>query len=379
MRLGISAGGACAAPLSAWSNRSVTPRHDDVPGSRDARPWFPDLRRADVSGLSTPLLLVVVDTEEEFDWTAPFDRANTCVGTMASIGTFQSLCDEFGVVPTYVIDQPIAAQRAGHELLARFHSDGRANIGAHLHAWVTPPFEEAVDNHNSFQGNLPRSLELAKLSHLTETIESNLGVRCVVHKAGRYGFGPNTAGILDELGYRIDCSASSAFDWRPYGGPDYQHFSNRPFWFGNGLLELPASGAILGRAPVELRRRMYDWASRTSLQALRPKGLLSRLGLAERILLSPEGHTFEDLARLVRAELRRGERVLTLTLHSPSMVPGHTPYVRSDADLREFLTVLRRFFELFLGAVGLGALGGRASTPFEVAELLRSPQQPSTP
>jgi hypothetical protein len=360
----------------------VTQRHDQFLGPplgpSDARPWFRGARRADVSGLPAPLLLVVVDTEEEFDWSAPFDRANTSVRTMASIGTFQSLCDEFGVVPTYVIDQAIAAQPAGYELLAQYHADGRANIGAHLHAWVTPPFEEDVNSRNSFQGNLPRSLERAKLAHLTETIQSNLGVRCVVHKAGRYGFGPNTAGILDELGYRIDCSVSAAFDWSAIGGPDFQHFSNRPFWFGADLLELPASGAIIGRAPLEVRRRIYAWASRPSMQRLRAGGLLSRLGLAERILLSPEGHSFEDLARLVRAELRSGERVLTLTLHSPSFVPGHTPYVRNHADLHEFLTVTRRFFEYFLGPVSLGALGGRASTPFEVAQLLRSPQPSST-
>jgi len=91
-------------------------------------------------------------------------------------------------------------------------------------------------------------------------------------------------------------------------------------------------------------------------------------------LLSPEGYSFNDLARLVRAEVRRGERVLSLTLHSPSFVPGHTPYVRNDADLSAFLTVLRRLFGYFFGA-----LGGRASTPFEVAELLRSPQHSSTP
>jgi len=367
-------GGSCAAAPSAWSNPSVTERLDQHLGAHDARPWFPGQRRADVSKLAAPLLLVVVDTEEEFDWTAPFDRANTSVETMRSIGAFQSICDEFGVVPTYVIDQPIAAQPTGYELLARYHADGRANIGAHLHGWVTPPFEEVVNDHNSYQGHLPRELERAKLAHLTGTIEANLGVRCVVHKAGRYGFGPNTAGILAELGYRIDCSASAAFDWSPFGGPDYQRFSNRPFWFGDGLLELPASGALLGWAPLELRRRLHAWASRPSLQRLRPKGILSRLGLADRVLLSTEGYTFEDLARLVRSEVRRGERVLSLTLHSPSFVPGHTPYVRSAADLREFLTVLRRFLAHFLGAVG-----GRASTPFEVAELLRSPHLPSTP
>jgi hypothetical protein len=243
-----------------------------------------------------------------------------------------------------------------------------------LHTWVTPPFDEDVNAHNSYQGNLPRSLELAKLAHLTEVIHSNLGVRCAVHKAGRYGFGPNTAGILDELGYRIDCSVSPAFESMSDGGPDFLHFSNRPFWFGRDLLELPASGACLGWAPPDLRRRLATWVARPVPERLRAKAIASRLGLAEVVRLSPEGFDLDDLARLTRAELKRGERVLSLTLHSPSFAPGHTPYVRDQADLRRFLSVLRSFFELFLGP-----LGGRPSTPFEVEQLLRSTPLPSNP
>jgi len=47
-----------------------------------------------------PLLVVVVDTEEEFDWNAPFDRKNTSVEHMREIGVGQLMCwMNFGGLP----------------------------------------------------------------------------------------------------------------------------------------------------------------------------------------------------------------------------------------------------------------------------------------
>src|SRR5688500_17795147 len=40
----------------------------------------------DLPESGSPALVVVVDTEEEFDWSAPFERAGTAVGHMAAIG-----------------------------------------------------------------------------------------------------------------------------------------------------------------------------------------------------------------------------------------------------------------------------------------------------
>ena len=46
---------------------------------------LPRARDVDVPE-SDPRLLVVVDTEEEFDWDAPSSRSNTWVGAMRHIG-----------------------------------------------------------------------------------------------------------------------------------------------------------------------------------------------------------------------------------------------------------------------------------------------------
>ena len=103
-----------------------------------------------------PRIIVMVDTEEEFDWTAPFDRAATGVEHMRRIAELQEVFDAHGVRPVYDIDYPIADQAVSIDALAPIVADGRAFIGAHLHPWVTPPFSEEVSRRNSFPGNLRR-------------------------------------------------------------------------------------------------------------------------------------------------------------------------------------------------------------------------------
>jgi len=98
-------------------------------------------------------------------------------------------------------------------------------------------------------------------------------------------------------------------------------------------------------------------------KAIHVPGILSHLRLLERIVLTPEGITFEEQRRLTRAMLRRGYRVFSLTYHSPSLAPGNTPYVRDAAQLESFLSRIDRFLEFFMGEVG-----GIPATPFEIKE-----------
>jgi hypothetical protein len=97
-----------------------------------------------------PTLFVVVDTEEEFDWRAPLSREQTSVRAMRNIHLLQSLLTAASVKPTYVIDYPVATQRDGYGPLLDFHRSGEAEIGAHLHPWVTPPLDEQLTSRNSF-------------------------------------------------------------------------------------------------------------------------------------------------------------------------------------------------------------------------------------
>jgi len=53
----------------------------------------------DLSEQTKPQLIVVIDTEEEFDWNAPADRNSTGVATMAQVHRVQNIFDEYGIKP----------------------------------------------------------------------------------------------------------------------------------------------------------------------------------------------------------------------------------------------------------------------------------------
>jgi hypothetical protein len=320
----------------------------------------------DLPQTAPPALCTVVDTEEEFDWSAPFDRAHTAVSHMGAIHRFQDLFDSLGVVPSYLLSYAVVAQEAGFRPLAPYLEAGRAEVGAHLNAWTTTPHREPVNRANSYPGNLPRELEAAKLATLCQQIERSLGIRPRAYKAGRYGKGPNTEAILEEQGFEIDLSPAPAMDFAADGGPDYTRHATRPFLFGRErrLLCLPTTGAFVGRLH-RLGPLLHPRMEQERIAPLRPLAITSRLRLLERIRLTPEGHSFAEMKRLTRALLARGQRTFVLSLHSPSVVPGHTPYVRTDADLVALLQRLRDYLRFFRDE-----LRGRFVTPHALkAEL----------
>jgi hypothetical protein len=319
-----------------------------------------------VSSAARPILAVGIHTEEEFDWDKPHDRTATGVAHMRHIHRAQEVFDAFGIVPNYVVDYPIATQREAIAPLKHYADAGRALIGAHLHPWVSPPFDEEVNARYAYPGNLPRALEQEKLRRLTAAITTAFGSPPLTYLAGRYGFGPNTGDILETLGYEVDISVAASIDYTADGGPDYSGFTSDPFWFGRRrrLLGLPGSGGYVGW----LRgggTPMYRRLTHPRLRRARLSGAVARLRLLERIRLSPEDYSEPEMRRLTRALLADGIRVFVFSFHSPSVMPGGTPYVRSDADLARFLEKCRRYFDFFLHE-----LGGTTMTPLGVKEWL---------
>jgi hypothetical protein len=325
---------------------------------------FKPLRRAKFAREAPPHLIVVIDAEEEFDWFGEFSRSATDVTSMAHQGPAQKLLNRHGVVPTYVVDYPVAAQREGYEPLLGWVQDGACEIGAQLHPWVNPPFDEAVTPHNSFPGNLPAELEAAKLQTLTDRIEATFNVRPRVYRAGRYGIGPNTASLLARAGYLVDSSIVPFTDMRLKHGPDFRAFRPHPYWFGPGerLLELPLTSGLVGslgtRAPW-----LHDLAEHGLGRALRLGAVLARTGALMRVRLTPEGVPVDEAIAATRVLYAQGLRVFTLSWHTPSLVPGHTPYVRNARDLSLFLDWLRRYLDFFFGE-----LQGKASTPLSLRD-----------
>lgn len=275
---------------------------------------------------------VFSDTEEEFDWSKPRSRDNRSTTHMRAMPGLHERFRRRGVKLVHLVDHPIATDPDSVAMLRDWLERDEVSIGTQLHPWVNPPHDEEVNTFNSFVGNLPIELERAKIAGLTGTIETAFGRRPVVYRAGRYGVGPNTAALLEEAGYRADVSVRASFDYGDEGGPDFSRIKPLPYRVGGGaLVALPLSAAYVGRLRAK-GRGLYRAAGRLP----RGRGLLSRLGLLDRVPLTPEGVSLPEALAAARALIDVGVRWLSLSFHSPSVEPGHTPYVRTAEDLRAF-------------------------------------------
>jgi peptidoglycan/xylan/chitin deacetylase (PgdA/CDA1 family) len=304
-----------------------------------------------------PRFWVTFDTEEDFDWNATFARTGYRLASVPALAECQGYFERAGVRPIYLVDWPIVTDDRAAEILGAAQQAGECEIGAQLHPWVTPPHDEEVDERNSYTGNLPAELQRAKMTVLRDAIRDRFGVQPTAYRAGRYGLGSDTAAMLAELGFRCDTSVRSGFDYRAGHGPDYRDAPLHPWWVRTGqgaMLEMPVTtvfGGLFGGAG----RWLYHRTSSNSHAAL------ARLGLAERIALTPEGIPAERACRAIDIAIDLRLPVLNFSFHSPSLQPGNTPYVRSQADLDLFY----RWWD-----VVLGHLARRGVEPTTGAEIV---------
>ncbi len=83
------------------------------------------------------------------------------------------------------------------------------------------------------------------------------------------------------------------------------------------MLELPLTTVFWG-----MLRRQGDWLYPLMWRMPAMRGVLARLGLLERIPLTPEGVSVEEAIRGIDIALDDGLPLLNFSFHSPSLRPG---------------------------------------------------------
>ncbi len=157
---------------------------------------------------------------------------------------------------------------------------------------------------------------------------------------------------LHRLGFMVDFSILPKANLAIKGGVDFRSADALPYRVANNeILSVPMTRAHLGiLAP--LMPRIQSALQNQMATELHVPGLLSHLGLANTVTLTPEGVSLAEQMQLIRSMLRRGYRTFTLHYHSPSLVPGYTPYVRTETELKTFLQKIQGICDFFFKEVG---------------------------
>jgi hypothetical protein len=298
-------------------------------------------------------LIVSIDTEED-DWDA-YKPTGHQLTNIESLPKLHQLFDRYQIKPTYLIDYPVAADETHRDFFKIVHNIGCAEIGAHLHPWNTPPFEEKITIYNSMIKNLSPDLQRKKIINLSNLIEEKLGMRPTSFRAGRFCFTQQISSTLAELNYSVDSSVTPFINWEAecggvnfYGYPYYPYQiplkSDTPFHeTGSRLWEVPITIGF-NHLPFKLYASIYDVLGMNQLKRLRLRGIAHRLGFLRKIWLSPELSSHKEMAELSKVIIRLGISVLNLFFHSTSLAPGLSPFVKTDKHKRSFFVNLELFF-----------------------------------
>jgi hypothetical protein len=307
-----------------------------------------------MTGGDAMYLAVTIDTEED-NW-SDYESAPV-LSNIGRVPELQKLFDEHGVTPTYLISYPVAADRDSISVLRTILEDGRCEIGAHLHPWNTPPFEEERTPRNTMLFNLDGDLQYRKLESLHAKIVENFRIEPVSFRAGRWGFDRTVARNIRRLGYKVDTSVSPYSNWEKYHGPDFSdrspmpqriHFEN-PEDPDSWLLEVPATIGF-AQDDYELCNRCLKAISGSALRHFRLVGILDRLNVLNRVCLSPEPDDAKNMIRLAGSMKRNGHRLLNLFFHSTSLMPGLNHFTRTREEAEELTARIGRFLEYAAGS-----------------------------
>ncbi|MDQ2803859.1 MAG: hypothetical protein M3Y41_14745, partial [Pseudomonadota bacterium] len=135
-------------------------------------------------------------------------------------------------------------------------------------------------------------------------------------------------------------------------GPDFRPLRAIPYLAGEPpILSMPMTRGHIG--PLAAMGPALDPVlDHVAARRWRLRGLLSGARLLDQVTLTPEGVPAWQQEALVSSLVQEGRRFFVLHYHSPSLVPGHTPYAHTLAEVDALLERLRRVCAFLLERLG---------------------------
>jgi hypothetical protein len=292
-------------------------------------------------------LAVGIDTESDNQWELAA-RERPTFENLYALPALHARFRRHGIRPTYVITYPVARDPRSADVLRGLRETGTCEIGAHHHAWETPPCSAEDVARHVYAQDVDIDRFERQLAALTEAIEEAVGERPMSYRSGRFGFSAAHVSSLERAGYRIDSSVAPLFYEGHKGGPDFADAPRDPYYLAYDSATRPGSSQVL-ELPLSaaLNRRVPQALALAYARAPRPyttKRWLRRLGIAKIVWLRPSYSSLAEMCALARRLAGESAPLLNLLFHSSEAIAGGSPYNRTQAELEAFFDRLDRFF-----------------------------------
>lgn len=284
-------------------------------------------------------LVISIDVEEEGLFSGAYQREGG-VANLHHLSRLEFLTRELGLPLTLLVSWQVARDARCREILKRWQGEFGAEIGAHLHPWSTPPYEDLGRPEPVPSDALPPALLEAKMATLCDTLQRDLGVAPRSFRMGRWDFGKRMQALLPRFGIQVDGSVAPLRHMRGQSGAGPDHFlaPTDPYWLDDQLYEIPLTmAAIWPGSP----RILHSLAR--ALPAGMRQTVLGNFAAVGAVGPQPVWYPAASMRWAARLHRRRGGQVLTMFLHSSELMPGQSPHFPDEEAVRRLVEKIRDF------------------------------------
>ncbi|MFL5811653.1 MAG: hypothetical protein ACJ749_19170 [Flavisolibacter sp.] len=308
-------------------------------------------------------LTISVDVEPDCSSNWQYSSPLQFEGVKKGIGErLQPLFDEYGQVPTYLINNVVLENDATIDFFKKMQ--GKFELGTHLHPEFIAPQKEFFD----YAGKSGRAnccfyspeIEREKIRNISSLFRTKFGFDPTSFRAGRFSAGANTIAALAELGYKVDTSVTPHISWndRTREQPvDFTKAPEQPYFIRSGSISEPDVAGRILQVPVTIglfkRHQVKEFVSsagglRRNMRSHKPVWLRPYYTSASRMKVLAE----QFITKYATNEII----VLNMMFHNVEVLPGISPYTNSEKDCNRYLSQLKIFFS-FCKARGIEGIG----------------------
>ena len=288
-----------------------------------------------------PAFLITVDTEGDNVWARPEPGTTH---NSKFLHRFQTLCERYGLKPTYLVNNEMALCPVFREFAADALRRETCEVGMHLHAWNSPPIVPLTADdtlHHPYLVEYPESVLRAKVEHMTRLLQDTFGRQPTSHRAGRWAFDDVYLRALLDNGYRVECSVTPHVSWarkkgdpKGAGGTDYRGFPEEPYYMNPRDIRRPDTAGML-QVPVTILVSRHPFA-RLGQRVSRPALLRRALQQWPPILwFRPRGGNRSAMLTVLRRAASQRRSYVEFMLHSSELMPGGSPTFKTERDIEK--------------------------------------------
>lgn len=278
--------------------------------------------------------IITVDTEGDNLWTWKNGKEITTYNTQF-IPRFQELCETYGFKPVYLTNYEMAQDDNWVQYAKLKAQQGLCEIGMHIHAWNSPPDYVLTDNYggNPYITEYPDEILNKKIEFISKYLRDRFDEPVNVARSGRWATNDIYFGALRNAGFIGDCSFTPEINLSTIPGcsrnigNDYRNVNKTTHRLPNGVVEVPLT-----------TRQIHHLAK----GSLRHKA--SALIKGEKMWLRPHKKSLSDLLLLSNYVKDEGEDYLEFMIHSSELMPGGSPYFKSEEEIELLYSIMQEYF-----------------------------------